>query len=996
VKETIDIYKDMVNNANSIIIRWDTSLRFTFINRFAQDFFGYSAEEVLGKSIIGMIVPETGTAGQDLAGMMKDIIDHPGQYISNVHENVRRNGERVWISWTNRPIVDGDGRVVEILAVGNDITALKRAEEGRRAREAELSSIFRAAPVGIGRVVDRVIAAANDRLCEMTGYAREELLGNSAWMLYPAQEDFDYVGAEKYRQIREKGTGTVETRWQRKDGRIIDVLLSSTPLDPAGSNADTTFTALDITERKRDEHALRESEEMQRAIFENAGSGIALCTPDGAFVRVNQKYCDIVGYGPDELARMNVLSLTYPEDVENEKEYVEGLFSGRRPLYTVEKRYVRKDGSLVWVNLTVTVIRDSAGKVTGAIGVIEDITERKRAEEALKSSEVKLKTMFEGASVAIYIADVETGVVLDCNSMAEKLIGRPRDEIIGMHQTQLHPPENSERHRDDFQRYARLDQISNYETEVQHRDGRKIPVILSGTPLDVEGKRIMIGFFLDNTERKRAEEALRSSQSMLRLVMDNVPQGIFWKNKDSVYEGCNNAFARSVGLERPEDIVGLTDYDLSYTREQADSFREYDRMIMAIGEPRFHIIEQFLHASGYLGWADTNKIPLRDAAGNIVGILGTYEDITERKRAEEALRESEAKYRELVENANSMIVHWGMDGNILFFNEYAEAFFGYAKDEVIGKNILGTLVPPTDTAGRDLAAMVEDIKRDPDRYRTNVNENVRRSGERVWVSWTNKALRDRQGNVFGILAVGNDITGLIRANEATRKAKAEAELYVDVMGHDITNINQAILGYLELASELLDLKGSEKELLTRPMDLLGKSSGLISNVKKLRKLGAGASQLSERDLGEAIERAVALNAVRGRDVRIDYEPARGYSVMADDMLVDVFSNLVENAIEHSTGPLAVDIKVSRISLDGESYCRVSIEDNGPGIPDNAKQHVLDRLSRFERRATRRGMGLCLTRELVESYHGKISVENRVPGDHTQGAKFVVLLPAMKA
>ena len=159
-------------------------------------------------------------------------------------------GRSLWIRTTATPVLQ-DGRVVRVVGNIMDITSRKRNEEALRLNEGYLEAIFRVAPTGIGVVKERVLTRVNQRICDMTGYSQEEMVGRSARMLYPSQEEFDFVGREKYRQISRKGTGEVETRWQRKDGRIIDVLLASTPLDVENLTQGVSFTALDITERKR-------------------------------------------------------------------------------------------------------------------------------------------------------------------------------------------------------------------------------------------------------------------------------------------------------------------------------------------------------------------------------------------------------------------------------------------------------------------------------------------------------------------------------------------------------------------------------------------------------------------------------------------------------------------------------------------------------------------------------------------------------------------------
>ena len=159
--------------------------------------------------------------------------------------------------------------------------------------------------------------------------------------------------------------------------------------------------------------------------------------------------------------------------------------------------------------------------------------------------------------------------------------------------------------------------------------------------------------------------------------------------------------------------------------------------------------------------------PVFDAQGNHVANLVMHRDANERKLAEEVLQRSESRYRELVQDANSAIVRWSCDGAITFINEYAQKLFGWSAEEAVGKSV-NILVPEQESDGTDLTGLVNDIVKHPDRYQSNTNENVCRDGRRLWMTWTNRAILDDQGKVAEILAVGNDVTGLKRAEEALR------------------------------------------------------------------------------------------------------------------------------------------------------------------------------------------------------------------------------------
>lgn len=256
VHDKEELFRNVYNTAPLAFVVWDLDTRVTDWNEKAQKVFGWSKEEALGRSFFAFLIPEK--ERPHVEQVVSNLVQ--GELSSHsVNDNLTKDGRIITCEWNNSPLHDKEGRVIGVISLALDITERNQAEEALRHSEATLRSIFRAAPTGIGLVKDRVLKRINNRICEMTGYPQGELLGQSSRMLYPTDKDFDYVGREKYAQISKWGTGTVETRWKRKDGRIIDVWLSSTPIDPNDLSAGVTFTALDITQRKKAEQDLRKA-----------------------------------------------------------------------------------------------------------------------------------------------------------------------------------------------------------------------------------------------------------------------------------------------------------------------------------------------------------------------------------------------------------------------------------------------------------------------------------------------------------------------------------------------------------------------------------------------------------------------------------------------------------------------------------------------------------------------------------------------------------------
>jgi len=287
----------------------------------------------------------------------------------------------------------------------------RQAEEALRESEAKMRSIFRAAPVGIGVVSGQVLLDVNDRFCEITGYSRHELVGENARMVYPSAEDYEYVGREKYRQIREQGTGAVETRFKRKDGAIIEVLLSSTPLDPNELSAGFTWTALNITERKRLERETEERRLYLESVLNSAPDAIVTLNAQHRIIEWNPGAERLFGYTREEASGQNIDALVAGPDTDKHDEAVE--FTRRildggtvRPLETV--RY-RKDGSAVNVIVSASPILLN-GRRIGAVGVYKDITKRVRSEE--ERTRLVARVREQAQELRQVLATVPEGVIL--------------------------------------------------------------------------------------------------------------------------------------------------------------------------------------------------------------------------------------------------------------------------------------------------------------------------------------------------------------------------------------------------------------------------------------------------------------------------------------------------------------------------------------------------------------------------------------------------------
>jgi PAS domain S-box-containing protein len=515
----------------------------------------------------------------------------------------------------------------------------RRAEEALLASEATLSSILRAAPIGIGLVSHRVFGWSSDHLSRITGYSRGELQGQSARMIYESEAEFERVGQVKYSGIKRKGTGSIETRWRRKDGSVRDILLISTPIDPIEPEAGVVFTAMDITHRQEAIKALRESEERYRTLVENIDLGITLISSDYRVIMTNASAAELFRKTISDLVgRECFREFEKREEVCAHCPGTEAMATGQKAV--VETAGVRDDGSRLNVRLQAFPHRGADGHINGFIEVVEDITDRKKIEEALHESENLYRSLFEnmlnGFAYCRMLSEPDQPrdfIYLNVNHAFKALTGLK--DVEGKRVSEVIPgiQDSDPQLLEIYSRVALTGKPERFETYV-----KALKMWFSISVYSPE-KEYFVAVFDVITERKQAEEDLRLKERML----DGASDSIFLHDFDGHFIYLNEAAYKSRGYGKEEllakNIFALPTPGYILTREERLSeLLEKGELIFESAHLRKDgsIMPVEIQARVF----DLDSRPL---------ILSAARDITERKQAETQVRQGLDRLRQALQ-----------------------------------------------------------------------------------------------------------------------------------------------------------------------------------------------------------------------------------------------------------------------------------------------------------------------------------------------------------
>ncbi|MBI5035057.1 MAG: PAS domain S-box protein [Chloroflexi bacterium] len=560
--------------------------------------------------------------------------------------------------------------------------------------ELRYQRIFESAQDGI-LILDAktgAITDVNPYLIEMLGYSRTEFLEKKLWEVgafeevEPSKADFRALLGIAYVRYEDLSL-------KAKDGRRIQVEFVSN-LYRVGNDPVIQCNLRDITERKRVEAALEESERRYRGLFENASVGIFHSTPGGRFLRVNPALAAMLGYGsPEEMiVLITDINTQIYVDSKRRAELLTTTLNQEEWVYA-ENRYRRKDGSIMTANLAVRKVIYPNGTVAYLEGFVEDITKRKRAEEALRESEERFRALVEKSEDAIALADPD-GTILYASPSAARIVGTTSANMVGHNTFDGIHPEDLERAKHMFNQVLQTPGSSvTSQFRLKHRDGSWRWVEGIGTNLVHESSvQAIVANYRDITERKRAEESLKKSDEQFQILANAAPVGIFRTDRQgqTVYvnprwcEISKLTFEQALGdgwlsAVHPDDRTLLTTAWEKAISDRTGSQADY----------------RFLRADGSIAWVVGQSIPQFDSSGEIVGYIGTIADITDRKLTEEKVRRSEAYFRMLIENGSDIITVTETDGTIRYESPSVETLLGYKPEELIGKSAFD-LVHPDD------------------------------------------------------------------------------------------------------------------------------------------------------------------------------------------------------------------------------------------------------------------------------------------------------------
>ena len=640
LKESENKSKEILEDAAVGYHELDTKGRIVQTSRAELAMLGYTQDEMLGEYIWKFVEEEEALQMKVLA-ILSGRMSPSGDAYERTFR--RKDGNTFFVLMEDRLLRDDDGKIIGIRTTIENINMQKQAKESIQESEEKFRAIATLANDAILLMDDDgAISMWNQAAEKIFGYTEEEALGKTLHkLLVPTQYyESSTHGFERFRTTGEGSAigKTLELSALRKDGAEFPISLSLSSFKLNGKwNA--VGIIRDITERRHAEEELQESENKYRCIFENVQDVYYETLIDGTILEISPS----IGYiSKGQYSRNELIGKSANEFYSNDDER-EGLLLAlkeRGSIMDFEITMKNRDGSFIPCSISAKIQFNAQGAPAKIIGSIRDITKRKRVEEALKVNELRFRSLYENTTIGLYRTTPDGNILL-ANPALVKMLGYKSFQDLAQRNLEKDGFEPSYQRKEFLGKIERDGEVKNLESTWIDQDGATIVVLENARAIrDSQNKTIFYdGTVEDITNWKRAGEALAKEHNLLQMLMDNIPDGIYFKDTESRFIQVNMAQARHLGLTNPEEMINKTDFDF-FSEEHARPAYEDEQEIMRSGIPIVGKAEKEIWHDGKEGWVSSTKMPLRDHEGQIIGTFGLSRDITEAKQIQNALKEA--------------------------------------------------------------------------------------------------------------------------------------------------------------------------------------------------------------------------------------------------------------------------------------------------------------------------------------------------------------------
>jgi len=963
---------------------------------------GYDITEMEDRLIFENVHPDDAATLKEL---FLQLMSTSGASAKGQWRQKHSDGSYRWMEGIGSNLLD-DPDVRAIACNFRDITADIEVKQQLEKSNRELNQLFNS--------IDEVLYSADRnpyRLTQMSeacmklyGYPSSDFFANDTlWFDLILPEDSHVI--REMNKLAEKGEpGSCQYRIRHKDGSIRWIEAHVTPtLDKNGKLARIDGVNRDITERKNAEEALLNNEKRFRALIENNKEGIALIDPSRQFLYLSPSIKGILGYEPEELIGTKAFELYHPDDLTHMSEFVRSLIDGNTLYEPQLLRARHKDGNWRWIELIATnQLSDPA--VNALVANFRDVTEKKNAEEALLNNEKKFRTLIENSKDGIVLTNSEARFIYLSPAIKE-ILGYDPEELIGKY---AYDVIHADFQRSDIQNMLKTDSGSKQSAElvlkVKHKNGswRWIEASISLRLNDPSINAVVTNFH-DVTEKKNAEEALLNSEQRFRKLIEKNKDGIGLTDSNQQFVYLSPSVKDILGYE-PEELIGTGAFE-QYHPDDLPAMADLARSIRSEANSSASAQVRIRHKDGSWKWIElTATNQLDDPAIN--AIVTNFRDVTDKKKAEEALLNSEKRFRTLIENNKEGIALSNRDRQYIYVTPSVKNILGYDPEELIGVRAIDIYHPDDQESMRALVASIRE-KRIP--FGSNLVRIRHKNGEWRWIELIATNQFDDPA-VNAIVTNFRDVTERKKAEDELEQLNHSLEKKVQERTIQLEESNKALESFSSMAAHDLQaplrvMSGYTAILKEEYQNNLGEDGIVLldtisQQAKQMSKLVSDLLSFSRVSHTVLKEEKISLDEIVHdicSHLHLTYTSPNvaeikvhklGCSSGDTSLIRQVWSNLISNALKYSSKKEKPLIEIGRIKNDTETV--FFIKDNGAGFDTkNASKlfQVFQRLhgsSDFEGT----GLGLALVKNIVARHGGRVWAESELDN----GATFYFSIP----